>query len=645
MNHDVIAAPKRFSDSAFIGSKNTYESLYKESLKDPDGFWGKIAEEFVWDKKWKSVCSEEDFVEGRISWFEGAKLNITVNCLDRHLASHGKKVALICEGNDPSDVHTFTYRQAYEAVCRYGNFLREFGVKKGDRVCFYTPMIADAIFLVLACARIGAIHNIVFGGYSGKSIRERIEDCGAQWVITANEGLRGDKTIPLKKIMDEALSEGCKSVKKVMVIRRTDTDVPMQEGRDVWLNDVLSKSHDGDCEPEIMDAEDPLFILYTSGSTGKPKGVMHTCGGYMVYSATTLKYAFDLKENDIFWCTADIGWVTGHSYVVYGPLLNGGTSVVFEGVLTYPDAARAWDMVERHKVSVFYTAPTLIRVLEREGDTHPLSKDLSSLRLLGSVGEPINPEPWLWYYRVIGKEQCPIIDTYWQTETGGFVIMPFPAAYPMKPGSAGRPFFGIEPVLLDDKGQEIRVPDMDGRLMLKRSWPGMMRGVYNHPEQFKEKYFSHYPGYYETGDGAKIDTDGDFWIFGRIDDVLNVSGHRIGSAELEHTLVGHKAVSEAAVVGIPDEIKGEAICAFVVLEAGQVGDDALKKDLVSFVAEEIGHVAKPSKICVVPGLPKTRSGKIMRRILKKLVRGEHDELGDLSALSNPEVIEKILEVL
>ena len=672
MNKKFLAG-EQFSSQAYINSQEKYEEMYKESLNDPDGFWGKIAEEFVWSKKWDSVLSEEDFKEGKVKWFEGGELNITVNCLDRHLEDKGDKVAYIWEANNPpledlegagraegaegagraegaegtegqGSVVRFTYKQAYEQVCKYGNFLRDFGVKKGDRVCFYVPMVPEAIFLLLACARIGAIHNVIFGGYSGNSIQERVEDCKARFVITANEGLRGEKKIPLKKTVDEALSEGCDSVEKVLVIRGTDSKTEMQEGRDVWLDEVVKSEYEGVCEPEVMKAEDPLFILYTSGSTGKPKGVLHTCGGYMVYAATTLKYAFDVKDDDIFWCTADIGWVTGHSYIIYGPLLSGTTSVIFEGVLTYPDAGRSWDMVERHKVSIFYTAPTLIRVLQKAGDDFPNGKDLSSLRLLGSVGEPINPDPWLWYYRAIGKEQCPIVDTYWQTETGGFVIMPFPAAYPIKPGSAGRPFFGIEPILLDNEGKEISENGVNGRLMIKRSWPGMMRGVYGDSSKFKEKYFSHFPGYYETGDGGRRDEDGDFWISGRIDDVLTVAGHRLGTAEIENALVSHEAVAEAAVVGVPDEVKGEAIYAYVVLSGlhesnGLYGSEDELKD---YVAEEIGHVAKPSVVRIVSGLPKTRSGKIMRRILKKIARGESESLGDMSALANPEVLEELV---
>jgi acetyl-CoA synthetase len=494
---------------------------------------------------------------------------------------------------------------------------------------------------MLACVRIGAVHNVIFGGYSGNSIRERVEDAKAKLVVTADEGLRGEKVIHLKETVDEALDEGCESVSKVLVIRHTGGKCNMQKGRDVWFDEVLSDDHKGDCEPEIMNAEDPLFILYTSGSTGKPKGVLHTVAGYMIYVATTLKYAFDLKEDDIFWCTADIGWITGHSYVIYGPLLSGSTSVVCEGLLTYPDAGRSWDMVERHKVTIFYTAPTFIRVLEKEGDEFPEKYDLSSLRLLGSVGEPINPRPWLWYYRVIGKESCPIIDTYWQTETGGFLILPFPAAYPLKPGAACRPFFGVEPAILDDDGKDITDSNKSGHLVIKHSWPGMMRGVYGNPSMFRDKYLSRFAGYYETGDGARKDSDGDFWIFGRIDDVLNVSGHRLGTAEIEHALVSHEAVSEAAVVGIPDEVKGESICAYLVLKNGAQGSGELEDELRNFVREEVGPVATPSAIHFAPGLPKTRSGKIMRRVLKKIACGEKEDLGDLSSLANSEVVESL----
>jgi acetyl-CoA synthetase len=629
--------------NAHITSRKAYDEMYKESLENPDAFWGRIAGEFEWNKKYSSVKGNEDFTNGEVKWFEGGKLNITVNCLDRHLATRGDKVALIWEGNEPGMQKTFSYRELYHHVCKFSNYLLQLGVKKGDRVCLYLPMVPEYVFFMLACVRIGAVHNIIFGGFSGQSIRQRIEDCEASFVITANEGYRGSKTIPLKDTIDEALSEGCPSVKQVIVMRRTQADVAMKSNRDIWFDESSLENCADEHVAEIMNSEDPLFILYTSGSTGKPKGVMHTVAGYMVYVATTLKYAFDLKEDDIFWCTADIGWVTGHSYIVYGPLLNGGTSIMFEGLLTYPDAGRAWEIVERNKVNIFYTAPTLIRVLVREGESFPKKYDLSSLRLLGSVGEPINPDPWKWYYDVIGGGHCPIIDTYWQTETGGYIICPFPAAYPMKPGCAGRPFFGIDPVILDDSGKEINEVGRGGHLCVRHSWPGMMRGVYHHPELFKEKYFSNFPGYYETGDGAYRDADGDIWILGRIDDVLSVAGHRLGTSEIESALVSHPDVTEAAVIGIPDELKGQSICAYIVLHAGKQVDDVLLKELSQHVGDEVGAIARPSVIHVVQALPKTRSGKIMRRILKKIAVGEMNDLGDVSALADPDVLDELLK--
>lgn len=612
-----------------IDSRETYEKWYRESLDSPDTFWSKIAQNFVWENRWNKVKGEEDFRQGKISWFDGAELNITVNCLDRYLDGRGDQVALIWEGNDPKDTQKFTYLELHQKVCQYGNALRDLGIGKGDRVCLYMPMIPELMICMLACARIGAVHNVIFGGFSGDSIRQRIEDCGAKLVITANEGWRGEKTIPLKSIIDEALSSGCESVEGVLVFRHTKTDVPMQDGRDDFADDLITDLYIGPCEPEMVGAEDPLFILYTSGSTGKPKGVMHTAAGYMIYAATTFQIAFDIRDKDIFWCTADVGWITGHSYLVYGPLLNGTTTVMFEGVPTYPTPSRLWEIIQKNHITHFYTAPTLLRMLVKLGDQYLQGYDLSSLRILGSVGEPISPETWNWFHDKVGGGRCPIIDTYWQTETGGFVICPFPNAFPLKPGSAGRPFFGIDAVVVD------------GHLLFRHSWPGMMRGVYHHPELFKEKYFTNFPGFYETGDSAMIDEDGDFHLLGRIDDVLKVAGHRIGTAEVESALVSHPAVSESAVVGKPDEVKGESIFAFVVLKDGFTASPELAKELTDHVGTHVGAIAKPSEIRFVEGVPKTRSGKIMRRILRKIAAGQKD-FGDTATLANPEILEKLL---
>jgi len=627
-------------EKAYIKSLEEYEKLYKRSIEDPDGFWGEIAEDFTWFRKWDRVL-DYDFHKANIKWFEGGKTNICYNCLDRNLETRGDKKAIIWEGNSPDEDASYTYKELHDEVCKFATVLRNSGIKKGDRVAIYLQMIPQLPIAMLACARIGAVHSIVFGAFSPDALKDRINDSACRILITQDTALRGNKnTIPMKTNADKAL-ESTPSIEKVIVVRRTGLDVPMKEGRDFWWDEEMSNVS-ADPFYEEMDAEDPLFVLYTSGSTGKPKGVLHTTGGYMVYTSITHKYIFDYHEEDIFWCTADIGWVTGHSYIVYGPLLNGATSIMFEGVPTYPDPGRFWAVVEKYKVNQFYTAPTAIRALIKEGDEWVKKHDRSSLRILGSVGEPINPEAWRWYYNVVGEGRCPIVDTWWQTETGGILITPLPGATPLKPGSATLPFFGVQPVIVDSEGNELEGV-AEGPLLIKAPWPGMMRTVYGDHQRFYEMYFSMFKGYYTTGDGAKRDSDGYYWITGRIDDVINVSGHRMGTAEVESALVSHPAVAEAAVVGFPHEIKGQGIYAYVTLKSGYEYTDELKKELVKHVRQEIGPIASPDVIHWAPGLPKTRSGKIMRRILRKIASNEIDKLGDTSTLADPSIVQVLID--
>ena len=627
---------------AYIKSMEQYREMYEESIKNREEFWARMAEEHVdWFRKWDKVVSD-DFNEAKIEWFSGGKLNVAYNCLDRHLETRGDKIALIWEGNDPSESRTFTYRELYEEVNKFANVLKKKGVKKGDRVSIYLPMIPELAISMLACARIGAIHSIVFGGFSAEALKGRILDAESKVLIVSDGSFRGKKVIPLKGNADEALKE-CPSVESCIVVKRAGNDINWVEGRDTWWHEEMEADDiTPECPPEEMDAEDPLFILYTSGSTGKPKGVLHTTGGYLVYTAVTHRYIFDYHEDEVYWCTADIGWVTGHSYIVYGPLANGATTVMFEGIPSYPDYGRFWDIVEKYRVNILYTAPTAIRAIAREGDEWVKKHDLSSLKVLGSVGEPINPEAWMWYYNVVGGGRCPIVDTWWQTETGGILITPLPGATPLKPGSATFPFFGVEPAILDDKGNELTDNGVEGSLCIKRSWPGMMRTVYRNPQRFKETYFSMYKGYYFTGDGARRDKDGYYWVTGRIDDVINVSGHRLGTAEIESSLVSHPSVAEAAVVGYPHELKGWGIYAYVILNAGVEPTDELKKELVKHVRADIGPIATPDKIQFVSGLPKTRSGKIMRRILRKIASNEIDSIGDTSTLADQSVMEELI---
>lgn len=633
--------PKEFSEKAHIKSLAEYQKLYKRSLEDPEGFWGELAENLEWYKKWEKVLDYSFKDNIYIKWFIGGKLNATVNCLDRHLKSHRRnKAAIIWEG-EPGDSRTYTYQQLHTEVCKFANVLKKKGVKKGDRVTIYMPMIPELPIAMLACARIGAIHSIVFGGFSADSLKDRIQDAQASMLITSDASYRGGRVIGLKNNADAAL-EQCPSIKSVIVYNRTNTKIEMKPGRDFWWHEEMSAPDiKGECPPEVMDAEDPLFILYTSGSTGKPKGVLHTTAGYLLYVLTTFKWIFDYKDEDIFWCTADIGWVTGHSYIVYGPLTAGATTLMFEGVPNYPQPDRFWQIVEKYKVNIFYTAPTALRAMMRDGDKWPLARDLSSLRLLGTVGEPINPEAWIWYYKVIGKERCPIVDTWWQTETGGALISPLPGAIAIKPGSATKPFPGVEAAVIREDGSPAEVNE-GGYLVIKRPWPGIMRTVYGQHERFKETYFVQFPGMYFTGDGARVDEDGDFWLMGRLDDVINVSGHRIGTAEVESALVSHPAVAEAAVVGMPHEIKGQGIYAFVTLKAGQEKSEELRKALVAHVRKEIGPIATPDKIQFADALPKTRSGKIMRRILKKIAAGEVRDLGDTTTLADPSVVQTLI---
>ncbi len=639
----TFAPSAEISSKAHIRSMEQYEEMYKKSVDDPEGFWGDIAEKNItWSKKWDKVL-EYDFNKPEIKWFQGGKLNASVNCLDRHL-ERGRmhKTAILWEADDGSN-RTYTYEQLHLEVNRFANVLKKNGVGKGDRVAIYMPMIPELAIAMLACARIGAIHSITFGGFSAQALRDRINDCGAKMVIASDKGLRGGKSVPLKANADEAL-ENCPTVEKMIVVKHVG-DIDMKDGRDIWWHEEMAADDIQDfCEPEQMDAEDPLFILYTSGSTGKPKGVLHTTGGYMVYTNLTFKYIFDYHEEDIWFCTADIGWVTGHSYIVYGPLSEGATSIMFEGVPTYPDAGRFWDICDKHKVNQIYTAPTVIRALMRSGEEWPNKYDLSSLRVLGSVGEPINPEAWMWYHKNVGRSKLPIVDTWWQTETGGILITPLPGAMTLKPGSANRPFFGVVPKIVKQDGSPAGVNE-GGYLLIEKPWPGMIRGTYGDPEQkrVKEVYFSQFPGTYMSGDGARVDEDGDYWLMGRIDDVINISGHRIGTAEVESALVSHETVAEAAVVGFPHEIKGEGIYAYVTLKEGHEPSEDLQKALVAHIRKEIGPIATPDKMQFAPGLPKTRSGKIMRRILRKIAQGAVDELGDVSTLADPSVVDNLVK--
>ncbi len=620
-------------------SKEQYQEMYRRSLDDPDGFWAEQAEQNLdWFEKWHTV-SEYDFNSADIKWFQGGKLNVSVNCIDRHLATRADQTAMIWEGDNPNQSKHISYQELHDEVCKLSNAMRGMGVVKGDRVCLYMPMIPEAVYAMLACTRIGAIHSVVFGGFSPEALRGRINDSECKMVITADEGVRGAKPIPLKANVDEACKE-TPSIESILVCKVTGNEIGWQEGRDVWYADAVG-SQATTCEPEMMDAEDPMFILYTSGSTGTPKGVMHTTGGYLLYAMMTFKYVFDYQEGEVFWCTADVGWITGHSYLTYGPLANGATTLVFEGIPTYPDASRFWQVVDKHQVNIFYTAPTALRALMGAGDEYLESSTRCSLRILGTVGEPINPEAWEWYFHKVGKEQCPIVDTWWQTETGGIMIVPLPGATAAKPGSATLPFFGVEPVLLDDEGNVLEGA-ASGNLAIPRSWPGQMRGVYNNPKRFHEAYFSMYPSYYFTGDGCRRDEDGYYWITGRVDDVINVSGHRMGTAEVESALVLHEAVAESAVVGYPHDIKGQGIYAYVTLMAGEEYTDELKSELVKHVRKEIGPVATPDIIHWAPGLPKTRSGKIMRRILRKIAEDDYSNLGDTSTLADPSVVDDLI---
>jgi len=630
--------PENFKEKALINS-DLYRSMYDASINNPDQFWAEQAQEFLtWEKPWSQV-TRSDLRKGQVEWFIDGKLNVSVNCIDRHLPARADQVAIIWEGDNPSEQQHITYAELHSKVNRLANALRARGVKKGDRVCIYLPMIPEAAYAMLACSRIGAIHSVVFGGFSPEALKDRIQNAECEVLITADEGLRGGKKVPLKKNVDSALAH-CPTIHTNIVVRRTGGDVNWDEKRDVWYHDLVGAQSD-DCQPEVMDAEDPLFILYTSGSTGKPKGVLHTTGGYLLQSAMTHKYVFDYQEGDIYWCTADVGWVTGHSYIVYGPLANGATTLMFEGVPTWPDASRCWQVVDKHNVNIFYTAPTAIRALMGAGDNFVTGTSRESLRVLGTVGEPINPEAWEWFYRVVGDKRCPIVDTWWQTETGAHMLAPLPGAIDLKPGSATVPFFGVEPILVDAEGNEVQGAG-EGNLCIKRAWPSQIRSVYGDHQRCIDTYYSTYPGYYFTGDGARRDEDGYFWITGRVDDVLNVSGHRMGTAEVESALVLHESVAEAAVVGYPHDIKGQGIYAYVTLMDGIEPDDNLKKELVALCVKEIGAIARPDIIQWAPGLPKTRSGKIMRRILRKIAANELDSLGDTSTLADPAVVDGLI---
>lgn len=641
MSNDTRPVPVEFAANALINEEQ-YQAMYKQSVEDPDGFWREQGQRLDWMKPYSIVKNTTyEYPDVSIKWYEDGELNVSVNCIDRHLEKRGDQVAIIWEGDDPSEDLKITYRELHEHVCRLANVFKDMGVSKGDRVILYLPMIPEAAYAMLACARIGAIHSIVFGGFSADALADRVTGSSAKLVVTADEGYRGGRSVPLKTNADQALEKVTDDV-KMLVVKRTGGDVNWRDGLDYWYHEQTQAASTS-CEPEQMNAEDPLFILYTSGSTGMPKGVVHTTGGYLVYASMTHQYIFDYHDGDVYWCTADVGWVTGHSYIVYGPLANGATTLMFEGVPTHPSPSRFWDVCEKHKVNIFYTAPTAIRALMGAGEQHVRSADLSSLRVLGSVGEPINPEAWKWYDEVVGQGRCPIVDTWWQTETGGILITPLPGAIPTKPGSATKPFFGVQPVILDADGKEKTETETEGVLCIRDSWPGQMRTVFGDHERFVSTYFETFKGYYFTGDGCRRDADGYYWITGRVDDVINVSGHRMGTAEVESALVAHDKVSEAAVVGFPHDVKGQGIYAYVTLMEGEEPSEALRKELVQWVRKEIGPIASPDQIQWAPGLPKTRSGKIMRRILRKIAENDYESLGDTSTLADPSVVDDLVE--
>ena len=633
----IYNVPASFSDAHITPER--YQALYQQSMEDPDTFWSEQATLLDWHMPWSAI-SDTDISTGAARWFVGAQLNVSVNCIDRHLPQRANDIALIWEGDDPNESQAFSFQDLKNEVCRFANVLKAQGVSKGDRVCIYMPMTPEAAFAMLACSRIGAIHSVVFGGFSPEALKDRINDSSCRLVVTADEGVRGGKTIPLKANVDVAVAD-MECVDSVIVVRRTGVEIDWLAHRDIWYHEAVAAVSD-DCEPEWMDSEDPLFILYTSGSTGKPKGVLHTTGGYLLQAAMSMKYVFDYREGETYWCTADVGWVTGHTYIVYGPLAIGAKTLMFEGVPTYPEADRFWAIIAKHRVNLFFTAPTAIRALHSLGDTWVTSQDRSSLRIIGSVGEPINPEAWEWYHRVVGESRCPIVDTWWQTETGGVMITPLPGAHALKPGFASYPFFGVEPALLDENGAEIRGAGA-GYLVIKRSWPAQIRTVFGDHQRMVDTYFTTYPGYYFTGDGALRDEDGYLRITGRVDDVLNVSGHRMGTAEVESALVLHEDIAEAAVVGFPHDIKGQGIYAYVTPMSGVEDSETLRTELIALCVKEIGPIAKPDKIQWAPGLPKTRSGKIMRRILRKIAEDELDHLGDISTLADPSVVRQLID--
>jgi len=639
-DNELFPVPAEWAERG-LADKARYEEMYAQSVSDPEGFWGEHGKRIDWIKPYTQVKDVSyAYNDLHIRWYHDGTLNASVNCLDRHLDTRGDQVAIIWEGDEPQDSKTLTYRELHEQVCKFANVLKSNGVKKGDRVTIYLPMIPEIAVSVLACARVGAIHSVIFGGFSPDSIAGRIHDSHSSLIVTADEGIRGGRPIPLKGNVDEALKQ-CPTIEKCIVVKRTGNGVGWEDGRDVWYDDEMANAS-ADCPPEEMSAEDPLFILYTSGSTGTPKGVLHTTGGYMVYASMTHQYVFDYHDGDIYWCTADVGWITGHSYIVYGPLANGATTLIFEGVPNYPNFSRFWQVCDKHDVNIFYTAPTAIRALMREGNGPVEATNRKSLRLLGSVGEPINPEAWMWYYDVVGERRCPIVDTWWQTETGGILITPLPGATDLKPGSATKPFFGIKPEIVDTDGNVLEGAT-EGNLVLTDSWPGQMRTVFGDHDRFVQTYFSTYKGNYFTGDGCRRDDDGYYWITGRVDDVINVSGHRMGTAEVESALVGHPKVAESAVVGYPHDIKGQGIYAYVTLMEGEAPSDELRTELVHWVRKEIGPIASPDLIQWAPGLPKTRSGKIMRRILRKIAANEHDQLGDITTLAEPAVVDDLVD--